>query len=208
MSGMESTMGSFGTAMSIGGTIMGAMGQSDAADAQEARANAMAQNAQVTAEFEAKQADYLAGQSRAVAQVEAYQQRKAAALLASKALANAAGSGAGTSDPTVVGLISDIYAEGAYRSALAMYEGEEQARSYTIAARARRLGGESAASAFRAEGASIARAGNLSMFSTLLKGGSSFLDRYGDTFSSGIGGGGGTHEATYGPSKLQSYVWG
>lgn len=168
-----------GTAFSVGGTFTQMLGQQQAGEDAQARANAAAANARVAAEYEARQADYLAGQAKAVSQREAYGQRQAAALLASKALANAAASGAGASDPTVVDLISQIYSEGAYRSALAMYEGEEQARSYTVAAQARRLGGQSAAGAAIAEGGSIARASNLSMFSTLLRGGSSLLDQYG-----------------------------
>jgi hypothetical protein len=200
---------SIGPALQIGGAIGSAFGQRSAAKAQQAQFNAAAQNERVASEFEAKQADYLAGQAKAVSQIEGYQQRKAAALLASKALANAAGSGAGTSDPTVVDLISDIYAEGAYRSALAAYEGEEQARSYTIAAQARRLGGQSAAAARTAEGANIARAGQMSMFSTLLKGGSSFLDRYGETFSKAPAPSGGSAvTATYGAGPFAGYNFG
>ncbi len=183
MSGFGSTVSALGPAMSIAGTVTQAYGQRAAGRAAQAQAQTSAQNAQVAANFEAGQADYLAGQSRAIAQREAYEQRKTAALLSSKALANAAASGAGASDPTVVDLINGIQAEGTYRAALAMYEGEEQARNYTVTAQARRLGGQSAAASRTAEGESIARASNLSMFSTLLRGSSSLLDRYGGAFS-------------------------
>ena len=179
MSGVGSSMSAFGPALSMAGTFTTMAGQRSAAKAQQAQAEAAARNERVAADFEAKQAEYLAGQSKAVSHLEAREQRKAAALLASKALANAAASGASASDPDVVNIISDIYAEGAYRSALALYEGEEQARSYDISATARRLGAESFAQARQAEGQSIARASNLSMFSTLLRGSSSLLERYG-----------------------------
>ena len=171
-------------ALSVAGTLIGAQGQQQAGKAASAQASAAARNERVAAEFEAKQADYLAGQSKAAAQREALEQRRAAALIASRALAVAAASGAGASDPTVVDLIGQIYAEGNYRSALALYEGEEQARSYEVSAAARRVGGASAASARTAEGQSIARASNLSMFSTLIKGGSSLFDRYGSVTGS------------------------
>lgn len=172
-----------GPALSVAGTLLDMGGkQAQGADAQ-ARANAAAANSRVAAEYEARQFDYLAGQAKATSQLEAYQQRHAAALLASKSLANAAASGAGASDPTVVDLISQIYSEGAYRSALALYQGEEQARSYSVAAQARRLGGESAATAAIATGNSIASASNLSMFSTLIQGGSSLFSKYGSQLS-------------------------
>lgn len=163
----------------IAGTLISAKGQKDAGKAAVKQAQQTAQNEMVAAEFEARQADYLATQAIAISHREAFEQRRIAVLLASKTLANAAGSGASASDPTVVDLLSNIYAEGAYRSALAMYEGEEQARSYGVAAQARRLSGKSAASAALSEGKSVAKASNLSMFSTLLSGGSSFLKNYG-----------------------------
>lgn len=168
-----------GPALSVGGTLISAQGQRQAGKTAAAQGAAAAQNERVAAEFEARQADYLAGQALAGSQLEAREQRKAAALLASKALARAAASGAGASDPTVVDILSEIYSEGAYRSALALYEGQESARSLNVAATARRLGGSSAASARQAEGESIARASNLSMFSTLLRGGTSLLDQFG-----------------------------
>lgn len=170
-----------GPALSVGGTLISAQGQQQAGKTAAAQGSAAAANERVAAEYEARQADYLAGQALATSQLEAREQRKAAALLASKALARAAASGAGASDPSVVDILSDLYAEGAYRSALALYEGQEQARSYGVAAQARRLGGSSAAAARQAEGQSVARASNLSMFSTLLRGGSSLLETYGKT---------------------------
>jgi hypothetical protein len=63
----------------------------------------------------------------AASQREALAQRKNAELLASRALAVAAAGGGGADDNTVLKIISDIDAEGAYRAAVAMYEGEERA---------------------------------------------------------------------------------
>jgi hypothetical protein len=171
-----------GAAASIGGTLLSAKGQRDSGKAAVQQAEETSKNDLISAEYEARQADYLAGQSLAVSQREAYEQRKVAALMASKTLANAAGSGAGASDPTVVDILNNIYAEGMYRSALAMYEGEEQARSYQVAAQSRRLSGKSAASAALAEGKSSAKASQLNMFSTILSGTSSFASKYSDLF--------------------------
>lgn len=170
--------GWLGTAVSVGGTLLQAYGQNQAGKAAQSQAEAQAANQRTAAEYEARQADYLAGQSIAASHYEAREQRKAAALLASKALASAAGSGAGASDPTVVDILNGIYSEGAYRSALALYQGQEQARAYNVSATARRVSGQSGASAALAEGGSIARASNLSMFSTLLQGSSSLLANY------------------------------
>jgi hypothetical protein len=196
-----------GPMMSLAGTAISAFGKQEEGNAAQEQAATMAQNSRVAAEFEAKQSEYLANQAIAVSHAEAYQQRKAAALLASKALANAAASGGGATDPTVVDLISGIYAEGAYRSALAVYEGEEQARSHNIAAAARRISGESAANAALAQGNSIAKASNMSMFSTLLRGGSSMLDRYGESFLKAPSSGGGSVSASYGAGPFSAYTW-
>lgn len=179
MSGFAAALPWISAGTSIAGTLISAKGQRDSGKAAVKQAEQTAKNEMVAAEFEARQADYLANQARAVSHREAYEQRKIAALLASEALAKAAGSGAGASDPTVVNLINEIYAEGAYRSALAMYEGEEQARSQTVAGMARRLSGKSSASAALSEGKSLAKASQLNMFSTVLSGTSSLLDRFG-----------------------------
>lgn len=181
---MATALPYIGAAASIGGTLLSMRGQQQQSRAASKAAAQSAANEKVAAEFEAKQADYLASQAIAISHREAYEHRKAAALLASKALANAAASGAGASDQTVVQLINEIQAEGLYRSALAMYEGEENARSYTVAGQARRLGGSSAAAARIAEGQSIAKASNLNMFSTLLSGTASFAKNYGSLFGS------------------------
>lgn len=168
-----------GPAMSIAGTVTQAQAQRQAGTNAMAMAEAQAQNAQVAANFEAQQYDYLAGQELAAGQAEAYQQRKQAALVASTALANAAASGATASDPTTVKVISDIYAQGAYQSALAMYEGEEQARRYQIDAITKRVSGQSQANAALTSGSAARSASGLNSISTLIQGGTSLLNKYG-----------------------------
>lgn len=166
-------------ALQVGGMALQAKAQKQTAKASTKQAQQEAKNEMIAAEYEARQAEYQGNLSKALSQKEAYEQRRVAVLLASKSLAQAAASGAGASDPDVVNILGNIYAEGAYRSALAMYEGEEQARSYAVVAQARRLGGKSAASAALTEGANTARASQMSMFSTLLSGGSAMLETYG-----------------------------
>ena len=182
MAGLAPAMAVAGPILSIGGTLLSAKAQKQQGKAAEAQAQQVSQNEMVAAEYEARQAEYLANQTRGIAQKEAFEQRRLAVLMASKALATAAGSGAGTSDPTVVDLLGNIYAEGAYRSALALYEGEEQARSYTIAAQSRRLSGKSAASAALTEGRNVKEASRLSSLATIISGGGSAIGSAYDLF--------------------------
>lgn len=70
----------------------------------------------------------------AASQRQALEERRQADLVASRALAVAAASGAGVSDPTVVDIISRTKGEGHYRAAVALYEGEERSRSMRVAA--------------------------------------------------------------------------
>lgn len=69
----------------------------------------------------------------AASQRQALEEHRQADLVASRALAVAAASGAGVSDPTVVDIISRTKGEGAYRAAVALYEGEERSRSMRVA---------------------------------------------------------------------------
>jgi len=75
-----------------------------------------------------KKAGIAAGkQAVAASQRHALSMTKNAELLASRAIAVAAAGGGGADDPTVNNIVADIDAEGAYRAAIAMYEGETQA---------------------------------------------------------------------------------
>lgn len=183
MSSFSKALPYIGPAVSIAGTIYSARSQRSQADAAIKTAEAAANAEKVSAEFEARHQEYLAGQAIGASHRAAYEERRAAALLASKALANAAASGAGASDPDVTGLLADIQAEGSYRSALALYEGENEAYNRKLAAQARRIGGSSAAAATIAEGRGVASAARTNAFSTILRGASSWIDNYGDIFT-------------------------
>lgn len=81
------------------------------------------------AEFAAAQLRSNAGQAQAASQRQAYEVDKATQLATSRALAVAAASGGGASDPTVVGMMANLAAEGSYQKEIALYSGDEQARS-------------------------------------------------------------------------------
>lgn len=164
--------------LQVGGTLLSAYGQRKAGVEAEKASTQAASNEQAMAEFEALQHERMAGEAQREAQMRSAEYERQAQILASNALAAAAGSGAGASDPTVVELMSRIAGEGSYRAQLALYEGEKEARNRQLAAQARRAGAASSASALIAEGRARTRAGTLAAGSTLLQGVGSWAERY------------------------------
>lgn len=158
-------------ALSIFGSITQAAGARQAG--QAARDNAERQR--VAAQFTAAQLEQQAGQSIAASQRQAAEQTRQATLLKSRALALAAASGAGASDPTIVNLMSRISGEGAYRSAVALYQGEEQARQSRLKAAGAIYEGDAAV----AGGIDRQNAYNTSATASLLSGAGSLFARYG-----------------------------
>ena len=127
-------------------------------------------------EFEAAQLEQNAGQQIAAAQRAGMEEERKFDLMQSRALALAAASGGGASDPTVIKIISDLAGEGAYRKSVALYQGEENARQMRLAAVARRMEGEAG---FQG-GVSAQRAYNINAASGALSGaGSYWARRYG-----------------------------
>lgn len=88
---------------------------------------------QVYQAFNEWAADRQAGLVVAASQRQAGEERRQADLAASRALAVAAASGGGVSDPTVVNILANTRGEGAYRAQVALYEGEERSRAIRIA---------------------------------------------------------------------------
>ena len=131
--------------------------------------------AQVAAEFNANELERQAGISIAIAQRQALEEKRQGDIAASRALAVAAASGAGVSDPTIVRLLTSAKGEGAYRAEVALYEGEERARQLRIAAMSERLGGSAALE----EGIDRARAYNLQGLGTIARTGGSLYAKYG-----------------------------
>lgn len=182
MAGLAAAMPYIGAAASVAGTLMSAKGQQSQGNAAVQQSETAAKNDYIAANYEASQADYLAGQAKASAQRNAFEERRTAALAASKTLANAAASGGSASDGNVVDILNGIYMEGAYRSQLALYAGDEQARSYSVMAESRRLSGKSAGDAALMTGANQASASGINQTATLLNGASSFASKYSTLF--------------------------
>lgn len=127
-----------------------------------------------SAQSEASQLEYQAGQQRASSQRAAIEQRRQAALVNSR-LRAVAGGGAG--DIGVINMAADIAGEGEYRALTALYEGNDKA-----------AGMESAAAARRREGKAARTSGYLGAVSSVLSaaGTSSMLSKYGAGGFSGM----------------------
>ena len=143
--------------MAVAGSLLSAKGARDAGKAQQKQYK-----------FQAKQLEQQAGQTLAASQRDAMEQRREAGLIGSRALALAAASGGGASDPSIMKLLSDIKGEGAYRASVALYQGEDKAQQL-------RLNADSA----RYSGALANRAGKQKMVSHLLQAGSTMFSRFG-----------------------------
>lgn len=100
--------------------------------------------------------------------LESNQERKKARYAKSRALAVAAASGAGASDPTVENIMTGIDTEGEYNAMMALSNG-----SYLS------TGKQQQAVATRNEGAAYARAGATGAITTALGGSASWFDKYG-----------------------------
>lgn len=153
------------------------------AGSQIARANSMrtvAGRRKDALEFEAQQQEIAAQESSGVAMRAAQDEILKARTVNSAALAKAAASGAGASDSTVMAVLSRTAGEGAYRSAVAMYEGEAQARLDRMRAAALRYQADVGV----ADAEAAAGQSGLGVASTLLAGGVKALSMY-DKYWSG-----------------------
>jgi hypothetical protein len=115
-----------------------------------------------------------AGQAIAASQRDSLEARRLSEITQSRALAVAAASGAGASDPTVMNFMARNAGEGAYHASVALYRGEESARKLRSGASMERYSGEVAA----VLGRSAQRASYLGMAGSFFQGGS-MLSRYG-----------------------------
>lgn len=125
-------------ALAIGGTMMGSKGSHEAGVAEARRGGRL----KALGSFEAAQLEQNALTEVAASQRVGMEEERRAELAQSRALALAAASGGGASDPTVTKIISDLAGEGSYRKSVALYEGEERARQMRLGAWARRKEGE------------------------------------------------------------------
>lgn len=166
-----SAMSGTGSGLESGGDIMSGQ-QARIAGAQK----------QIESEFEAQQLEQQAGLTVASSQRAAIEQRRQTDLVQSRALAVAAASGGGASDPTIVNLIGKTAGEGAYRASTALYEGEAQARVMRMQAAAKRFEGANAAAIGEAQGSGFdlkAQAASAKGTATMLSDMSSMYAKYG-----------------------------
>jgi hypothetical protein len=94
-----------------------------------------------------------AGARRAEGHYAAEEERRQARYLESRALAVAAASGGGVSDPTVVNILADIDAEGEYRAMMRKYSADIEAEGFEERAEIAEKGGQAGAVASYISGA-------------------------------------------------------
>lgn len=157
--------------LQLAGNFVSIAGSRDSARA----ARTAGERSKVAGEFNAVELERQAGLSSALAQRQAMEERRMADYAASRALAVAAASGAGVSDPTMMRILANHKGEGMYRASLALYEGEERARQFRIAAISERMGGSGALE----EGLARARAYNLQAIGTTVRTTGSLYAKYG-----------------------------
>ena len=143
-------------------------------DAQRKNAERVGQAGQQAKEFEAKQYEQSAGQAKAAAQTNASEQKLQEDYVVSRAQALSAASGGGATDAGVVKLISDYRGRGAYQRSMLLYQGDEEARRFTMAAQAARNEGEVA----KLGGNIAANAATIQGTSSLIQGGTSLYQKY------------------------------
>lgn len=153
-----------GTALSVAGSAYQGIQASAAGEAQQ---RAM--------QYRAEQERVAAGQIQAGAQRRAGEDRLKTEIVLSAARAEAAGSGAGASDPTVVTNEGSIAARGAYNFDSALYIGNSQAAGLETQAGLDLFQGEQAAQA----GQSRMYGGFASSAGTALTGAASLYSKYG-----------------------------
>ncbi|MCX7147536.1 MAG: hypothetical protein NT042_15390 [Sulfuritalea sp.] len=146
-------------------SVVSAMGKADAGDA----AARVGLQQQAAAQYEAEQLRINAGQSIASAQRAAEEQRRQGMMIQSRAIALAAAGGGSVTDPGLVHLLAGNAGETAYRSAVALYEGEDKARTMRESATAAEYSGAAAAQA----GADRQKAAMTLAFGDLIGGGGS-----------------------------------
>jgi len=178
-SGLSGIGGYAGVASSVIGLFTSYAGSMQSAKS----AKLAAERARVAAQFEADQMDQAAGQSFAAGQQAALEQLRQTRLTQSRAIALAAAGGGGVSDVTVVNLLSRNAGEGAYRAALAVYQGAEQARKLRMAAAAKRYEGDLQFSA----GQDKATAYNMQGFGNAFTQGVNLYTKYGKAGGDGPG---------------------
>ena len=147
--------------MAIAGAIVAVVGT-----VLQYKANEEAQAESAAAhEMRARQLEAQATQVEGIGQREAQEEKKAGRLLASRAQAVSAASGAGAMDTTVVNIIADIEGEAAFLAQQAIYDAEEEARNLKYDAAQTRRGLAVERSAYKRQQTSTVLQGAASAYS-------------------------------------------
>lgn len=152
-----------GSLVSAAGTIAGGNAAAAAGMAGQGQKN-----------FEARQQEMQAQESRAASQRSALDVRRREELLRSTLIARAAAGGSSATDPGIIDLAGDIAQRGEYEALTEMYKGENRARGLEDAALGSRLTGQ----ALAAEGAAKKKAAKLSAIGTIIGGAGSMFSQY------------------------------
>ena len=166
-------------AMAGGATsVVGGLVEGDSA-ARAAKAQGAAERD--AANYRSAQLFQQAGQERATAQRKAIEERRRSRLAQSRAVAIAAGSGGGATDPTVTHILGDLAGEGEYNALAQLYTGEESAIGLETQGRASKYEGKLAYKAGKSSAKAIRRASYVDAVGKVLTMGSNigFASKYG-----------------------------
>ena len=163
----------------VASTLLKTVGAITGGNAESRAYKIAAKNAKKSAAYESAQLKQMAGQERATSQRQALEQWREGRLAQSRAIARAAASGAGASDPTVMKIIGDLAAEGDYNARAALFTGEETARGLEDKAAAALWQGKTDAAGYRTYAKAASRYGYMDAAGHLLTGMSSFYEKYG-----------------------------
>lgn len=169
--GNSTQTGGAAPAMQVAGTLLNAIGQSQ----QGASIVEQGKQQYQASQYQVDQLAQNANAAIAASQRSAQNQQQQTDYLISKAIAIAASGGGGVQDPTVVNTVARIAGESAYRQSVALYGGQEQARTDTMQASAKEVEGEAALQASKSAG----RASILKTSAGLMGGASSLYTRFG-----------------------------
>lgn len=167
------------TAVGVAGTAMTVSAQRKAAASQADYTQRTAEYYAAAKESEAAQYEEQSLVEFATAQRAAEEEKRKSRILQSRAIAVAGSSGGGVSDPTVVDIVSDLAGEGAYRAAVATYEGAQRAEGARKAAAAARYEGATGLASGSASAASQRQAGKYASMGTIFQGAGNLLTMYG-----------------------------
>lgn len=159
-------------------TLIGAYGDLKQGYGDKSAYNAAAKNATAENAFQNAALAKYGVAAQATSQRAAIEQNRQAGIAESRAVAVAAGSGAGASDPTVAKLVGNIAGRGQYNALTALYNGDSESDYYKNVAMANDYNTKAKVAGYKTAadtGPAWDKAAG-----TILSGASSFLKKYGE----------------------------